>query len=140
MILLINTTLVLIEMILFIVLPKLRKENTQISLEQMNKAKDKIKNNIKNKEQLERQTSSMMENSTRSLILMIINGIAGILILTLLIVNAFNPDLVFNNFKLTILLVIMIITTIGNELESRALIKRIKELNRQESDHNESTK
>lgn len=140
MILLINTTLVLIEMILFIVLPKLRKENTQISLEQMNKAKDKIKNNIKNKEQLERQTSSMMENSTRSLILMIINGIAGILILTLLIVNAFNPGLVFNNFKLTILLVIMIITTIGNELESRALIKRIKELNRQESDHNESTK
>lgn len=140
MILLINTTLVLIEMILFIVLPKLRKENTQISLEQMNKAKDKIKNNIKNKEQLESQTSSMMENSTRSLILMIINGIAGILILTLLIVNAFNPNLVFNNFKLTVLLVIMIITTIGNELESRALIKKIKELNRQESDHNESTK
>ena len=140
MILLINTTLVLIEMILFIVLPKLRKENTQISLEQMNKAKDKIKNNIKNKEQLESQTSSMMENSTRSLILMIINGIAGILILTLLIVNAFNPNLVFNNFKLTVLLVIMIITTIGNELESRALIKKIKKLNRQESDHNESTK
>lgn len=140
MILLINTTLVLIEMILFIVLPKLRKENTQISLEQMNKAKDKIKNNIKNKEQLESQTSSMMENSTRSLILMMINGIAGILILTLLIVNAFNPNLVFNNFKLTVLLVIMIITTIGNELESRALIKKIKELNRQESDHNESTK
>ena len=140
MILLINTTLVLIEMILFIVLPKLKKENTQISLEQMNKTKDKIKNNIKNKEQLESQTSSMMENSTRSLILMIINGIAGILILTLLIVNAFNPNLVFNNFKLTVLLVIMIITTIGNELESRALIKKIKELNRQESDHNESTK
>lgn len=140
MILLINTTLVLIEMILFIVLPKLKKENTQISLEQMNKAKDKIKNNIKNKEQLESQTSSMMENSTRSLILMIINGIAGILILTLLIVNAFNPNLVFNSFKLTVLLVIMIITTIGNELESRALIKKIKELNRQESDHNESTK
>ena len=140
MILLINTTLVLIEMILFIVLPKLRKENTQISLEQMNKAKDKIKNNIKNKEQLESQTSSMMENSTRSLILMMINGIAGILILTLLIVNAFNPNLVFNNFKLTVLLVIMIITTIGNELESRALIKKIKELNRQESDHDESTK
>ena len=140
MILLINTTLVLIEMILFIVLPKLKKENTQISLEQMNKAKDKIKNNIKNKEQLESQTSSMMENSTRSLILMIINGIAGILILTLLIVNAFNTNLVFNNFKLTVLLVIMIITTIGNELESRALIKKIKKLNQQESDHDEPTK
>lgn len=140
MILLINTTLVLIEMILFIVLPKLEKENTQISLEQMNKAKDKIKNNIKNKEQLESQTSSMIENSTRSLILMIINGIAGILILTLLIVNAFNPNLVFNNFKLTVLLVIMIITTIGNELESRALIKKIKKLNQQESDHDEPTK
>lgn len=140
MILLINTILTLIEISLVIFLPKLRKENTQISLEQMNTAKDQIKNNIENKEQLENQTSNMMENSTRSLIFMIINGIAGILILILLITNAFNPDLVFNNSKLTILLIIMIITTIGNEFESRTLIKKIKKLNQQESDHNESTK
>lgn len=140
MILLINTILTLIEISLVIFLPKLRKENTQISLEQMNTAKDQIKNNIKNKEQLENQTSNMMENSTRSLIFMIINGIAGILILILLITNAFNPDLVFNNSKLTILLIIMIITTIGNEFESRTLIKKIKKLNQQESDHNEPTK
>lgn len=140
MILLINTILTLIEISLVIFLPKLRKENTQISLEQMNTAKDQIKNNIENKEQLENQTSNMMENSTRSLIFMIINGIAGILILILLITNAFNPDLVFNNSKLTILLIIMIITTIGNEFESRTLIKKIKKLNQQESDHNEPTK
>lgn len=140
MILLINTILTLIEIFLFIVLPKLRKENTQISLEQMSTAKDQIKNNIENKEQLENQTSNMMENSTRSLIFMIINGVAGILILILLITNAFDPDLVFNNSKLTILLIIMIITTIGNEFESRALIKKIKKLNQQESDHNEPTK
>lgn len=140
MILLINTILTLIEIFLFIVLPKLRKENTQISLEQMSTAKDQIKNNIENKEQLENQTSNMMENSTRSLIFMIINGVAGILILTLLITNAFDPDLVFNNSKLTILLIIMIITTIGNEFESRALIKKIKKLNQQESDHDEPTK
>lgn len=128
MILLINTILTLIEIFLFIVLPKLRKENTQISLEQMSTAKDQIKNNIENKEQLENQTSNMMENSTRSLIFMIINGVAGILILILLITNAFDPDLVFNNSKLTILLIIMIITTIGNEFESRALIKKIKKI------------
>lgn len=140
MILLINTILTLIEIFLFIVLPKLRKENTQISLEQMSTAKDQIKNNIENKEQLENQTSNMMENSTRSLIFMIINGVAGILILILLITNAFDPDLVFNNSKLTILLIIMIITTIGNEFESRALIKKIKKLNQQESDHDEPTK
>ena len=71
---------------------------------------------------------------------MIINGVAGILILILLITNAFDPDLVFNNSKLTILLIIMIITTIGNEFESRALIKKIKKLNQQESDHDEPTK
>lgn len=140
MILLINTILTLIEIFLFIVLPKLRKENTQISFEQMSTAKDQIKNNIENKEQLENQTSNMMENSTRSLIFMIINGVAGILILILLITNAFDPDLVFNNSKLTILLIIMIITTIGNEFESRALIKKIKKLNQQESDHDEPTK
>lgn len=140
MILLINTILTLIEIFLFIVLPKLRKENTQISLEQMSTAKDQIKNNIENKEQLENQTSNMMENSTRSLIFMIINGVAGILILILLITNAFDPDLVFNNSKLTILLIIMIITTIGNEFESRALVKKIKKLNQQESDHDEPTK
>lgn len=140
MILLINTILTLIEIFLFIVLPKLRKENTQISLEQMSTAKDQIKNNIENKEQLENQTSNMMENSTRSLIFMIINGVAGILILILLITNVFDPDLVFNNSKLTILLIIMIITTIGNEFESRALIKKIKKLNQQESDHDEPTK
>lgn len=140
MILLTNTILTLIEIFLFIFLPKLRKENTQISFEQMSTAKDQIKNNIENKEQLENQTSNMMENSTRSLIFMIINGVAGILILILLITNAFDPDLVFNNSKLTILLVIMIITTIGNEFESRALIKKIKKLNQQESDHDEPTK
>lgn len=140
MILLTNTILTLIEIFLFIFLPKLRKENTQISLEQMSTAKDQIKNNIENKEQLENQTSNMMENSTRSLIFMIINGVAGILILILLITNAFDPDLVFNNSKLTILLVIMIITTIGNEFESRALIKKIKKLNQQESDRDEPTK
>lgn len=140
MILLTNTILTLIEIFLFIFLPKLRKENTQISLEQMSTAKDQIKNNIENKGQLGNQTSNMMENSTRSLIFMIINSVAGILILILLITNAFNPDLVFNNSKLTILLVIMIITTIGNEFESRALIKKIKKLNQQESDHNEPTK
>lgn len=140
MILLTNTILTLIEIFLLIFLPKLRKENTQISLEQMSTAKDQIKNNIENKEKLENQTSNMMENSTRSLIFMIINGVAGILILILLITNASDPDLVFNNSKLTILLVIAIITTIGNEFESRALIKKIKKLNRQESDHNESTK
>lgn len=140
MILLTNTILTLIEIFLFIFLPKLRKENTQISFEQMSTAKDQIKNNIENKEQLENQTSNMMENSTRSLIFMIINGVAGILILILLITNAFDPDLVFNNSKLTILLVIMIITTIGNEFESRVLIKKIKKLNQQESDHDEPTK
>lgn len=140
MILLTNTILTLIEIFLFIFLPKLRKENTQISFEQMSTAKDQIKNNIENKEQLENQTSNMMENSTRSLIFMIINGVAGILILILLITNAFDPDLVFNNSKLTILLIIMIITTIGNEFESRALIKKIKKLNQQESDHDEPTK
>ena len=140
MILLTNTILTLIEIFLFIFLPKLRKENTQISLEQMSTAKDQIKNNIENKEQLENQTSNMMENSTRSLIFMIINGVAGILILILLITNAFDPDLVFNNSKLTILLIIIIITTIGNEFESRALIRKIKKLNQQESDHDETTK